>query len=84
MVYLVNSGVYYTYRIFWQESDLYHRTLSEDHKQEIWKTMLLKKKWEKKGGRGKKVTCPQVLVFCYMYIAIAFRNSVRNVVTKKK
>ena len=31
MVYLVNSGVYYTYRIFWQESDLYHRTLSEDH-----------------------------------------------------
>ena len=31
MVYLVNSGGYYTYRIFWQESDLYHRTLSEDH-----------------------------------------------------
>jgi hypothetical protein len=31
MVYLVNTGGYYTYRIFWQESDLYHRTLSEDH-----------------------------------------------------
>jgi hypothetical protein len=44
--------------------------------------MLLKKK-EKKGGGGKKVTCPQVLVVCYMYIAIAFRNSVRNVVAKK-
>ena len=29
MVYQVNSGGYYTYRIFWQESD--HRTLSEDH-----------------------------------------------------
>ena len=40
------------------------------------------KKNEKKGV-GKKVTCPQVLVVCYMYIAIAFRNSVRNVVTKK-
>jgi hypothetical protein len=25
------QGGYYTYRIFWQESDLYHRTLSEDH-----------------------------------------------------
>ena len=45
--------------------------------------MLLKKN-EKKGGGGKKVTCPQVLVVCYIYIAIAFRNSVRNVVTKKK
>ena len=31
MVYLVNTGGYYTYRIFWQESYLYHRTLSEDH-----------------------------------------------------
>ena len=41
------------------------------------------KKMRKKGV-GKKVTCPQVLVVCYMYIAIAFRNSVRNVVTKKK
>ena len=41
------------------------------------------KKNEKKGV-GKKVTCPQVLVVCYMYIAIAFRNSVRNVVTTKK
>ena len=47
--------------------------------------MLLKKMRKKGGGGGgKKVTCPQVLVFCYMYIAIAFRNSVRNVVTKKK
>ena len=42
------------------------------------------KKNEKKGGRGKKVTCPQVLVVCYMYIAIAFRNSVRKVVTTTK
>ena len=38
----------------------------------------------KKRGGCKKVTCPQVLVVCYMYIAIAFRNSVRNVVTIKK
>ncbi|CAB9542756.1 hypothetical protein BROOK1789C_453, partial [Bathymodiolus brooksi thiotrophic gill symbiont] len=44
--------------------------------------MLLKKM--RKKGVGKKVTCPQVLVFCYMYIAIAFRNSVRNVVTTTK
>jgi hypothetical protein len=28
------------------------------------------KKMRKKGV-GKKVTCPQVLVVCYMYIAIA-------------
>ena len=41
------------------------------------------KKIERKRGEGKKVTGPQVPVFCYMYIAIAFRNSVRNVVTKK-
>jgi hypothetical protein len=31
MAYLVKTGGYYTYRIFWQESDLYHRSLSEDH-----------------------------------------------------
>ena len=43
---------------------------------------MLLKKMRKKGG-VKKVTCPQVLVVCYMYIAIAFRNSVRNVVTTK-
>ena len=41
------------------------------------------KKMRKKGV-GKKVTCPQVLVVCYMYIAIAIRNSVRNVVTTTK
>ena len=44
--------------------------------------MLLKKM--RKKGVGKKVTCPQVLVVCYMYIAIAFRNSVRNIVTTTK
>jgi hypothetical protein len=42
------------------------------------------KKNEKKRGGGKKVTCPQVLVVCYMHIAIAFRNSVRNIVTTTK
>jgi hypothetical protein len=30
------------------------------------------KKMRKKGV-GKTVTCPQVLVVCYMYIAIAFK-----------
>ena len=47
------------------------------------KNMLLEKNWDKKGG-CKKVTCPQVPVFCYMHTTIAYRNSVRNGVTIKK
>jgi len=45
---------------------------------------VLLNKLRKKGGGGKKVNCPQVPVFCDMYTAIAYRNSVRNVVTIKK
>jgi hypothetical protein len=41
------------------------------------------KKIEKRGG-GKKVTCPQVPVLCYIYTTIAYRKSVRDVVTIKK
>jgi hypothetical protein len=42
------------------------------------------KKIERKRGEGKKVTGPQVPVFCYMYIAIAYWSSVRNVATITK
>ena len=43
------------------------------------------KKIEIKRGRGggKKVIFPHVPFFCYMYTTIAYRNSVRNVVTIK-
>jgi hypothetical protein len=48
----------------------------------IYEQNVAKKNLRLKVG-GKKVTCPHVPVFCYMYATIAYRNSVRNVVTIK-